>query len=74
MTNLQNMKMSEIPIKNLKYRVVEYSEYKNKIIHIENISRDMAQMLSNMMNNEFDSYFVPEDMEDVTDHSWLREK
>jgi len=66
--------MSEIPIKNLNYRVVEYSEYKNKIIHIENISRDMAQMLANMMNNEYDSYFVPEDMEDVTDHSWLREK
>lgn len=65
--------MSEIPIKNLNYRVVEYSEYKNKIIHIENISRDMAQMLANMMNNEYDSYFVPEDMEDVTDHSWLRE-
>jgi hypothetical protein len=56
--------MSEIPIKNLNYRVVEYKEYKNKVIHIENISSDLAQMLSNMMNNEYDSYFVPENMEE----------
>ena len=66
--------MSEIPNKNLNYRVVAYKEYKNKVIHIENISRDMAQTLANIMNNEYDSYFVPENMEDVTDHGWLREK
>ena len=56
--------MSEIPIKNLKCRVVEYSEFKYRIIHIENISYDVAYILASILNKECDSYFTVEDMED----------
>ena len=51
--------------KSLKYRVVEHTEYDDKVIHIENISYDMAQALANIMNSEYDSYFIGEDMEDA---------
>lgn len=50
--------------KSLKYRVVEHTDYEDKVIHIENISSDMADALANIMNQQFDSYFIAEDMED----------
>ena len=50
--------------KRLNYRVVEHTEYEDKVIHIENVSSDLAQALANIMNREYDSYFISEDMED----------
>lgn len=50
-------------IKNLKFKVVEYTSYDEKVVHIENVSYDMAITLSNIMNKDYDSNFVVEDME-----------
>jgi hypothetical protein len=56
--------MSDNVTKRLKCCVVEHTVYDEKIVHIENISFDMASMLVNIMNKEYDSYFTVEDMED----------
>lgn len=51
-------------IKRLNCCVVEHTTYDEKIIHIENISYDVAYILASIMNKECDSYFTVEDMED----------
>lgn len=51
-------------IKNLDHRVVEHTTYDDKVIHIENVSYDMAIVLSQLMSEQFDSYFIAEGMED----------
>lgn len=55
--------MANETIKYLTQRVVEHTSYDDKVIHIENVSYDMANMLAEMMNERFDSYFVAEDMD-----------
>lgn len=49
-------------IKNLSCRVVEHTSYDDKVIHIENVSYDLALILVDMMNERYDSYFASEDM------------
>lgn len=53
-------------IKELNHRVVEYTSYENKIVHIENISYDMALVLTDIMNERLDSYFTVEEMDNET--------
>lgn len=56
--------MADEIIKNLNFRVVEHTSYEDKVIHIENVSYDMAVTLVYIMNKQYDSYFVAEDMSD----------
>lgn len=51
-------------LKYLKQRVVEHTTYGDKVIHIENVSYDLANLLSELMNERYDSYFASEDMTD----------
>jgi len=51
-------------IKNLTARVVEHTQYDDKVLHIEKISYDLANMLADMMNQHFDSFFTVEDEND----------
>lgn len=53
-------------VKNLTCKVVEYTSYDDKIVHIENVSYDMALFLVNMMNERWDTYLTVEDMDDET--------
>ena len=55
--------MANETIKNLSFRVVEHTTYEDKVIHIENVSYDMAVTLADIMNESYDSYFTVEDME-----------
>ena len=55
--------MANETIKNLSFRVVEHTTYEDKVIHIENVSYDMAVTLVYIMNKQYDSYFNVEDME-----------
>lgn len=56
--------MANETIKNLSFRVVEHTTYDDKIIHIENISYDMAVTLVYIMNKQYDSYFNVESIDD----------
>lgn len=56
--------MASETFKYLTQRVVEHTTYGDKVIHIENVSYDMANLLVELMNERYDSYFVTEDMKD----------
>lgn len=52
--------------KKLNFSVVEYTSYEDKIVHIENVSQDMALVLTDIMNERIDSYFIIEEMNNET--------
>lgn len=56
--------MANETIKNLSFRVVEFTSYDDKVIHIENVSYDMAVTLVYIMNKQYDSYFNVESIDD----------